>query len=81
MRVFKLFFASAALLLACSLAKAQDINVSGTVRDAAGEPIPVAGIIISGTSKGVVTDETGHYSISAPGDAVLVFQEIGRAHV
>ena len=77
MRVFKLFFASAALLLACSLAKAQDINVSGTVRDAAGEPIPVAGIIISGTSKGVVTDETGHYSISAPGDAVLVFQALG----
>ena len=77
MKVFKLFLASAALLLACSLAKAQDINVSGTVRDAAGEPIPVAGIIISGTSKGVVSDANGRYSISAPADAVLVFQALG----
>ena len=77
MRIFKLLFASAAMLLACTLANAQNIQVSGTVRDAAGEPIPVAGVIISGTSRGVVADAFGQYSITAPSDAVLVFQALG----
>lgn len=77
MRIFKLLFASAALFLACTLASAQNIQVSGTVRDAAGEPIPVAGVVISGTSRGVVADAAGQYSITAASDAVLVFQALG----
>ena len=77
MRKFKLLLASAAMLLACALGYAQNINVSGTVKDANGDPVPAAGVLISGTSKGVVTDAAGQYSITAPSDAVLVFQALG----
>lgn len=77
MRIFKLLFASAALFVTCTLASAQNVQVSGTVRDVAGEPIPVAGVVVSGTSMGVVADAFGQYSISVAPDAVLVFQALG----
>ena len=77
MRKFKLLLASAAMLLACALGYAQNITVKGVVSDANGEPIPAAGVVISGTSRGVVTDAAGNYSISVASDAVLVFQALG----
>ena len=77
MRNVKLLLASAAMLFACVLGYAQNINVKGTVKDASGEPVPAAGVVISGTSRGVVTDASGNFAITAPGDAVLVFQALG----
>lgn len=42
---------------------AQTITVSGTVRDAKGETIPGAGIMITGTQRGTMSDIDGKYSI------------------
>lgn len=77
MKKAKLLFASAILLLSCVLGYAQNISVSGTVKDASGAPIPSAGVVLSGTSKGVVTDVAGNYSITVPSDGTLVFQALG----
>lgn len=56
----------------------QEREVTGTVIDENGEPLPGATILIKGTSQGTVSDASGRFRISAPGnDAVLVFSFIG----
>ena len=77
MRKFKLFFSAVALLAACVMGYAQNITVKGVVKDAAGEPIPAAGVFISGTSRGTVTSVSGEYSLSVPADAALTFKALG----
>lgn len=77
MRKFKLLLTSAALLLAGVVAFGQDITVRGTVKDANGDPVPQAGVVISGTTRGVVTDMDGQYSIAVPADGTLVFSALG----
>ena len=76
MRKVKLLIA-ALMLSAGFTAFAQNINVSGVVSDTAGNPIPGAGVLIQGASKGVSTDIDGKYTISAPKTATLVFKSIG----
>jgi len=76
-------------LLACLLtvllwtfpASAQDgITVSGTVTDAAGEPVIGASVMVGGTTRGTVTDIDGRYSISGIKDTdVLEVSSIGFA--
>lgn len=64
-------------LVAVSLS-AQDLTVSGTVKDASnGEAIPFASVLVKGTASGVSSDAEGFYSISAPASAVLQFSAIG----
>lgn len=68
------------LLLICSLTFsglfAQN-TVRGTVTGE-GEALPGVNVLLKGTSKGVVTDIDGSYSIEVPGeDAVLQFSYIG----
>ena len=56
---------------------AQNFTVRGCVKDAYGEPLTGAGVLIKGTGTGVVTDLDGNFSISAtPGDR-LVFSFLG----
>ncbi len=64
------------LLLPLSL-YSQDITISGTVTDPEGLSLPGVNILIEGTTRGVASDVDGHYSILAPGDAVLVFNFLG----
>lgn len=53
-------------------------NVSGTVTDAEGVPLPGASIVISGTQTGTTSDFDGNFELSnVPSDAVLVFSYIG----
>ena len=69
--------ALAAMLLSLGLA-AQNINVSGTVRDAAGEPVIGAGVVADGTMKGAVTDVDGRFTLeNVQQDAVLVASALG----
>ena len=77
MRKFKLLITSAALLLAGVVGYAQDISVRGTVTDESGAPVPAAGVVVSGTTRGVVTDASGRYQIAAPANGVLTFQALG----
>ena len=69
-----------ALLLLCvgQLAYAQTIKVTGTVTDAAdGQPLTDVGVMVKGTTNGVVTDLNGQYVINVRRDAVLVFKMQG----
>ncbi|WP_038533422.1 SusC/RagA family TonB-linked outer membrane protein [Formosa agariphila] len=48
-----------------TFSSAQNIDVSGTVQDETGFPIPGANIIIKNTSKGTTTDFDGHFTLNA----------------
>ena len=52
--------------------------ISGVVKDATGETIISASVVVKGTSIGTVTDFDGNYSLDVPNDAkVLVFSYVG----
>ena len=68
------------LVLAVQISFAQNKNVSGTVSDDNGLPLPGATVVIDGTSTGVSTDFDGNYSISASVGDVLVFSYVGYAN-
>lgn len=42
----------------------QEIEISGTVTDTDGEPLPGVNIIIVGTTRGTQTDFNGNYTLS-----------------
>lgn len=65
------------LLLLSDVAFAQNVTVKGTVKDDQNLPVPSANVIVKGTTNGVQTDASGNYTISAPGNATLVFSFIG----
>jgi TonB-linked SusC/RagA family outer membrane protein len=52
-------------------------TVTGTVKDASGDPIPAVSVLVKGTKLGTNTDGAGKFSISAAEGAVLVFRYIG----
>src|SRR6266566_3755151 len=65
-------------LLVCGPALGQQqIEISGKVTAPDGERIRGASVRIRGTTTSAVTDDQGKYSLTAPGDAVLVFNRIG----
>ena len=63
--------------LSCASAFAQ--QVKGTVKDASGEPVIGAAVIVEGTSNGTTVDLDGNFALSGniPSDAVLVVSSIG----
>ena len=63
-------------LLGLTTAMAQ-VRVSGTVRDASGEPLTGAGVFEKGTTNGVVTDLDGKYVITVREGATLTVSFIG----
>ncbi|OZI09755.1 hypothetical protein BWI93_02505 [Siphonobacter sp. BAB-5385] len=57
---------------------AVDTEVSGTVTDEKGEPLPGVNILVKGTQRGVATDVKGQYRLRvADENAVLVFSFVG----
>lgn len=65
-------------LFVTMMASAQQFTVKGTVKDATGEPIIGANVMVKGTSNGTITDIDGNYSISsANSSSILVFTFIG----
>ena len=78
MRLNKVSFALFLMLIVQGFSWAQEREVTGTVKDEAGTPLPVVTVVVKGTSHGVATDFNGNYSIKVPNDkAVLVFSQIG----
>ena len=55
---------------------AQSLNVSGTVTDETGEPLPGVGVFVEGTTNGTVTNSDGHYRLRAKNTDVLSFSYI-----
>jgi TonB-linked SusC/RagA family outer membrane protein len=63
----------------CILLHAQDVNVTvtGRVVDENNEPLPGATVIIQGSTKGVITDTNGDYSIQCSPENVLEISFLG----
>ncbi|RAV27642.1 SusC/RagA family TonB-linked outer membrane protein [Sinomicrobium soli] len=58
-------------------APGQQLQVSGTVTDAQGVPLPGVTVIIEGTSNGVTSDFNGNYTILAQQGDILEFRYVG----
>ena len=69
------FFLSG-LLLAAPPQK-QKVTVTGTVLDDTDLPIPGAAVMVRGSSRGVITDNEGQFSIEVSPHDVLIFQFLG----
>ena len=67
------------LLLFPILIFSQEKTITGVVKDASGEVLPGANVLIKQTKKGTTTDANGAYKIAVPNDQglVLVFSYIG----
>src|SRR5690554_949507 len=59
------------------ISSAYDIQISGTVTDETGQPLPGTTVTVQGTTLGTVSDLDGKYSLSVPEGATLVFTFIG----
>ncbi len=71
----KLFFVMAFVSLSVFTYAQQ--RVTGTVTDAAGQPVIGANVLVEGTMIGTTTGVDGRYSIEAPADAKLSISYIG----
>ena len=77
MKKIRFFFTVLAILVSYA-ASAQNITVSGNVKDSStGEALPFASIQVKGTMIGGNTDLDGNYTINTPADGVLIFSSIG----
>jgi TonB-dependent starch-binding outer membrane protein SusC len=66
-----------AVLLFSVAAYGQQQQITGTVRDVAGNPLPGANVVIKGTTQGAITDVDGVYKLQAAPNAVLSISFIG----
>ncbi len=60
-----------------AFASAQTRTVSGTIRDAAGNPLPGVAVVVPGTTIGTVTDFDGKYTLKVDGAQKLSASFIG----
>lgn len=66
------------LSMICMFAFSQGKQVQGVVKDATGEPIIGANVLVKGTTNGVITDFDGNYSLTnVNSQDVIVFSYIG----
>ncbi|MDR1667926.1 MAG: SusC/RagA family TonB-linked outer membrane protein [Bacteroidales bacterium] len=56
---------------------AQTVQVTGTVSDESGAILPGTTVLVKGTANGTISDGNGKYTVSADGDATLVFSFVG----
>lgn len=55
----------------------QTKKITGVVKDATGEPVIGANVVVKGTTNGIITGIDGDFAIEAPANAILVFSYIG----
>ena len=69
-------------LLKVETAAEQNREISGTVKDSKGVPLPGVAILAKGTTSGTVTDNNGNFKWTVPGDTkTLVFMFVGMKTV
>lgn len=68
---------SSALCAVCTVASAQQVNVNGIVKDATGETVIGASVMVKGTKTGTVTDFDGKFHVECTPGATLVISYIG----
>ena len=82
MKKIKLFLTGLLFVLTAGLSFAQNRQITGTVIDAStGEPVAFASVQLKGTMTGTTTNESGKYTINAPGNGTLIFSFIGYTTV
>ncbi|NSL90478.1 SusC/RagA family TonB-linked outer membrane protein [Chitinophaga sp. Mgbs1] len=57
----------------------QEKEISGTVRDSKGAPLPGVSVQVKGTNRGAQTNASGQFHLNAKSGDVLVFSSIGFA--
>ena len=65
------------LLLTFGLTFAQQKEITGTISDGSGQPLPGANVLVKGTSTGTQSDFDGNYIIMASTGDVLIFSYLG----
>ena len=66
------------LFLLFTISQAQNVNISGTVKEArTGAPIAGANVIVKGTTQGTITDMDGRFDLAVPEGSTLVISFIG----
>ena len=65
------------LLLLNTPLLAQQKNISGTIIDVSGQPLPGANVLVKGTTTGTQSDFDGKYTIQASPKDVLIFSYLG----
>ena len=65
------------IIISRSMAEAQLIKVSGTVKNESGLPLSGVSIQIKGTNKGAITDDAGGFVLEVPENAVLLVSYVG----
>lgn len=68
---------SSALCTVCTMVSAQQVNVSGVIKDATGETVIGASVMVKGTKTGTVTDLDGKFHVECTPGATLVISYIG----
>lgn len=68
---------SSALCTVCTMVSAQQVNVSGVIKDATGETVIGASVMVKGTKTGTVTDFDGKFHVECTPGATLVISYIG----
>ena len=69
-------FAFLVFILSCFVGFSQQ-NISGTISDEDGVPLPGVNVVVEGTNNGTSSDFDGNYSISADQDDTLIFSFVG----
>ena len=78
MKKFKIFLTAVAVFAVSLTAAAQNIAVTGTVKDAAGEPIVGANVVLQGSSTNyALTDFNGAFKITVPKNGTLEVSSMG----
>ena len=75
--VKKLLITLTVILGLCLSTFAQQLQITGTVKDQTGTPVAGATILIEGTTNGSTSNADGSYTITAPSDAKLLISFIG----
>ena len=79
---FKKFILILTCLITASAAFAQNIRVTGQVKDAqSGEPVSFVTVSQQGTGNAVSADADGRYAINVPANASLRFSSVGYDEV
>ena len=68
---------SSALCTVCTIASAQQVNVNGIVKDATGETVIGASVMVKGTKTGTVTDFDGNFHVECAPGSTLIISYIG----
>ena len=75
--VRKIVLSIFAVLAAASMVVAQNRQVSGTVKDSAGQAVVGAAVVVEGSNVGTTTDVNGAFRIDAASNATLIVSFIG----